>query len=87
MDVVSAIIRNPIAAMKAFIATKGPRMCSLSEASAHAIIARKQNTKGGAVRPWDWTSEKEPISSMIVGRKTGSEAKLTLHPKYIREVM
>jgi hypothetical protein len=47
-----------------------------------AIVARKEAKKGGAVRPCALMAVK-PISLRIVGRKTGSEEKLTLQLKYI----
>jgi hypothetical protein len=47
-----------------------------------AIVAMKEAKNGGAVRPWALTAVK-PISFRIVGRKTGSEEKLTLQLKYM----
>jgi hypothetical protein len=73
--------------MRAGMATKGPRVLRWSERKALRTMMKKQKREGGAERPLDWMLEKEPISLIIVGRKTGSEAKVTLHPKYISEVM
>jgi hypothetical protein len=42
------------------------------------MMKKKHARYGGAERPFDWTSENEPISEMIVGTKSGSEAKETL---------
>jgi hypothetical protein len=47
------------------------------------MMKKKQAKYGGAERPFDWTSEKVPISAMIVGTKSGSEAKETLLEVYI----
>ena len=42
------------------------------------MIKKKQNRYGGADKPFEWISSHSPISSMIVGRKSGREAKETL---------
>jgi hypothetical protein len=41
---------------------------------------------GGAESPFAWIRENEPISAMMVGTKSGREAKETLQPKYITPV-
>lgn len=46
------------------------------------IVRRNDKKNGGAVSPCASTFVK-PISERIVGRKTGSDAKLTLQLKYI----
>jgi hypothetical protein len=46
------------------------------------IVTKKERKYGGAVRPWEWIAVK-PMSLIIVGRKTGSEEKLTLQLKYM----
>jgi hypothetical protein len=46
------------------------------------MLMIKETKNGGAVRPWAWIDSK-PMSSRIVGRKTGSEEKLTLQLKYM----
>lgn len=39
------------------------------------------------IRLFGWMLVKESISLIIVGRKTGRVANVTLHPKYINEVI
>ena len=45
-------------------------------------MIKNEMKKGGAVSPWESIALK-PISVRIVGRKTGSEEKLTLQLKYM----
>jgi len=52
-----------------------------------AMMTRKQKRYGGAERPLDRILVKAPMSLMMVGRKTGRDAKVTLHPKYMKAVM
>ena len=59
-----------------------PRCRDRSATQVVAIVARKEAKNGGAVRPWALMAV-NPISFRMVGRKTGSEEKLTLQLKYI----
>lgn len=75
---VVALMMKPIAAIVAARATNGPRTLYLSESQQRRMMTKKQSTYGGALRPLDWIRVKEPISAMIVGTNSGSEAKETL---------
>lgn len=75
---------NPTAAITAKSAQNGPRIRNLSDSTDVAIIRIKHSKYGGAVTPFDWTSLNDPISETIVGKKSGSEAKLTLLQKFIK---
>lgn len=46
-------------------------------------IVKKQSKYGGADSPLDVIVVKWPISEMMVGTKSGSDAKDTLYEKYI----
>lgn len=59
-----------------------PRCCVRSATQVVAMVAKNEAKKGGAVRPWALIAVK-PISFKMVGKKTGSEEKLTLQLKYI----
>ena len=50
------------------------------------MVMRKLKKYGGAERPCAVTDSK-PISSRIVGKKTGNEENETLHEKYINAVV
>ena len=46
--------------------------------NAVVTMTKKVSKYGGALRPWLWIVVKEPISEMMVGTKSGRDAKQTL---------
>jgi hypothetical protein len=75
---VVALMMNPMPARVAARAQNGPRILNLSDSQQKEMIVKKQRMYGGAERPWDWMRVKAPISEMMVGTKSGREAKDTL---------
>ena len=84
---VVAWMMKPIAPVIAAVAQNGPRILKWSDRNVMPIIKKKHNRYGGADRPFDVALLKEPISSIIVGTKSGSDAKETLQLKYMRAGM
>ena len=63
--------------MKPMVAERqqnGPRTLKWSLSQQTALMYKKAAAYGGADRPLDWAGDHLPISLMIVGTKSGSEA-------------
>ncbi|KAI5293591.1 hypothetical protein KEM52_005394, partial [Ascosphaera acerosa] len=78
----AAITTYPTAPTVASSMIVYPRCCVRSATHVDAIVARKLAKNGGAVSPCALI-DVNPMSFRMVGRKTGSEEKLTLQLKYI----
>ena len=78
VPVVVALIMKPMAAIIAALATKGPRTLKRSDSQHQSMMKKNVHRYGGAERPFDVASSNEPISEMMVGKKSGSDAKQTL---------